>query len=292
MSDNQKQIAVIPRPENAFPIQTMADLKTASELIQQAGFLGARNAGEGMVILKAAQQAGMGLIEFQQKFHFRQGRFSMQAHAMLSELVDRGGSYKINQRDDKCASLTLTKGDNTYTSTITWEDALGEPFVYAGNEDAQLAELDKPLEKRKLKAKYKTPRSRMQMLWARAVSDGVVVVDPGARMLYTPEEVDDITVDSPRAPRQIATEEAVRRARAVEPVVVDAGAGVIPIVYTICPDGFGEYSNKPWREFTDEELEAAHGASAMPQPYKDGIVAEFKRRHPDAAVVADEGGEQ
>ena len=197
----------------SLPAQSMAELATAGDLLAQAGFLGTRNPGEGFLVMAACQQTGMSLVEFQQKYHLRQGRFSMQAHAMLAEFVERGGSYKLIERSPERAALELTIGGNTYLSEITWEQAQEEPFVYAGGESAQLAALDLPREKRQIKSKYKTPRSRMQMLWARAVSDGVVVVDPGARGgIYTPEEMDDIPAPARSdEPARITVEEATRR---------------------------------------------------------------------------------
>ena len=185
---------------SVLPVQGMGDLRSAGELLAQASFLGCRNAGEGFVLMATCQQSGLSLIEFQQRYHFRQGRFSIQAHALLAEFVERGGSYKVVERSPTRAAIEFTKDGNKYLSEITWDQAAEEPFVYAGSEDAALAELAKPVGKRRLKNKYATPRSRMQMLWARAVSDGVVVVDPGARGgMYTPEETDDFAPALPPA---------------------------------------------------------------------------------------------
>lgn len=181
----------IAKTSDALPIQNMSDIASAGTLLAQANFLGTKNAGEGFVVMTVCRQTGMSLLEYQQKFHYRQGRFSMQAHAMLDSFVERGGTYKIIARSTEHAAIEFKKGDNIYLSELTWEQAQQEPFVYAGNENEQLAELKKPFAQRKLKNKYATPRARQQMLWARVVSDGVVVVDPGARMGYTPEETED-----------------------------------------------------------------------------------------------------
>lgn len=183
-----------------LPMNGMGDLFNAGELLAQASFLGCRNAGEGFVLMATCQQSGLSLIEFQQRYHFRQGRFSIQAHALLAEFVERGGSYRVIERSPTRAAIEVAKDGNKYLSEITWDQAAEEPFVYAGSEDQALAELSKPVGKRRLKNKYSTPRSRMQMLWARAVSDGVVVVDPGARGgMYTPEETDDFAPALPPA---------------------------------------------------------------------------------------------
>lgn len=214
----------------ALPFTGMGDIASAGDLLAQAGFLGCRNAGEGFVVMATCQQAGMSLIEFQAKYHYRQGRFSIQAHALLAEFVQRGGKYKLIERSPNRAALELTSDGNVYVSDITWDQAAAEPFVYAGNESEQLAELAKPVDKRRLKAKYQTPRSRMQMLWARAVSDGVVVTDPGARGgVYTPEETEDFAPALPaHEPHEITIENAMQRqASAVAAVESVATVGVV-----------------------------------------------------------------
>jgi hypothetical protein len=190
--------------QSDIPIKDMSDCGVAANLFSQAGFLGAKNPGEGFLALCAWRQSGMTIVDFQQQYHYRQGRFSMQAHAMLNEFVKRGGSYELVERSVERAALKLKKDGQEYISSLTWAEALAEPFIYAGNETDQLVELAKPMEKRKIKAKYQTPRSRMQMRWARVVSDGVVVLDPGARKGYTPEECDDFALEP--LPRREAVE--------------------------------------------------------------------------------------
>ena len=262
----------IVRTGHSLPASSMADLATAGQLLAQAGFLGTRNQGEGFMVLATCQQTGMSLIEFQQKFHLRQGRFSMQAHAMLAELCERGGSYKLIERSPDRAALELTKDGNKFISEITWEDAQNEPFVYAGNETDQLAELEKPLDKRKLKAKYRTPRSRMQMLWARAVSDGVVVIDPGARGgIYTPEESSDFEDTTKSTPTPISEDEAVRRAKIVTAEAAD---------FTIVPEGCGDLSGKKWTELETDMLIAATGSDipAITEDHKELIRSIVKQR--------------
>lgn len=177
---------------NELPLQNMAEVATAGQLLAQAGYLGTRNPGEGFLVMASARQMGISLVEFQQKFHFRQGRFSMAAHAILAEFESRGGKFEMVCRTPEKAELRLVKNEKTYNFAITWEECKEEPFIYAGNELEQLAELKKPFDKRKLKNKYSTPRSRMQMLWARLVSDSVATIDPAARLAYTPEETEDI----------------------------------------------------------------------------------------------------
>jgi len=234
-----------------LPMHDMTDLYKAGDLLAQAGYLGTRNAGEGFLVMGACQQTGMSLIEFQQNYHLRQGRFSMAAHAMLAKLCERGGSYKILERTSVRAALELSKDGNVYVSEFTWEQAQDEPFIYAGKDEEQMAALEMPREKRKIKTKYKTPRSRMQMLWVRAVSDGVVVVDPGARgNIYTPEEVEDFAPER-STPAPITPDEAARRAKPVEATTFTApDASVCPVLGT-------EYDGRPWSDIPTEALQNA-----------------------------------
>lgn len=260
--------------QGALPFAGMSDIADAGTLLAQASFLGCKNPGEGFVLMATCQQTGMSLIQFQQKYHFRQGRFSIQAHALLAEFVERGGAYKIVERSPVRAALELTKDGNTYVSEVTWEQALQEPFVYRGDESDALAELTKPLDKRKLKAKYQTPRARMQMLWARALSDGVVVVDPGARGgIYTPEETEDFAPALPAHEEQSipAAEVPARVAAAmgkaqkpapapapVEPVTVTVEATITPVVEVapdpnLCPIP-GKMLGVPWTKMETDIL--------------------------------------
>lgn len=181
-----------------LPVASMQDLVLAGEKLAQANFMGAKSSGQGFLLAATAYQQRMSFVQLAAKYHYQQNTLSVQAHAILSELVQRGGSYKIIAREPNRAAIQLTKDGNTYLSDLTWEAALKETFVYAGKESDALAELLKPVDKRRLKPKYQTPWSRKQMLWARAVSDGVVTVDPGARGgLYTPEEVEDFAPSAP-----------------------------------------------------------------------------------------------
>ena len=271
----------------ALPFTSMGDIATAGQLLAQANFLGTRNPGEGFMVMAACSQMGMSLVDFQQKFHLRQGRFSIQAHELLAQLVARGGSYKIIERSPARAALEMAKDANVYLSEITWDQAMQEPFVYGGREEDQLAELGKPVEKRRLKAKYQTPRSRMQMLWARAVSDGVVCVDPGARGgMYTPEETDDIidvanaAVTAGPTPVAIPVEAITQRVEAVAAAAVSFAppapakpAVVVPAVdpepnpflmaaaksinFAVCPIPECAVTGKPWSEFDAEDLKVA-----------------------------------
>ncbi len=125
-----------------------------------------------------------------QRYHLIKNKLSMQADAMLAEF-DMVGKHRLIERSPERAAIELDLDGKTYRFELTWEQAQAEPFVYEGKEAdvvAALAAGRKP----PIKPKYATPRARMQMLWARVVSDSVTAIYPGAKSgCYTPEEVDD-----------------------------------------------------------------------------------------------------
>lgn len=167
-----------------LPMQSMADIAKAGELIAQSGMLGARNPAEGFLIAATCQQEGMSFLTFRERYNIISGRISIKAEAMLSRLLELGGEYKIIARDPEKAALWLRYKSAEFTSSLTWADAQQE--TYTRGKDGK-----------SLKDNWSTPRRRMQMLWARAVSDGVRTVCPLAtRGTYTPEEVMDF--DDPR----------------------------------------------------------------------------------------------
>lgn len=261
----------LPAPSTAIQCASLADLSSAGALVAQAGFLGAKNPAEGFLVLATCQQEALSLVKFQQKYHFFQGRFSMEAHSILAEFVARGGTYKLIERTQERAALLLSKDGNEYLSEVTWADCQEEPFVYRGNPSEQMAQLSRPVEQRTVKDKYATPRSRMQMLWSRAISDGVVVVDPGVRGgVYPPEITDDFTVyeknitpqDAPAAPagtRQGSPKTApvtgkpmtAEQAQEAIDVMSREVASVDP---STCPIP-GMLYGKPWAELTREHLQ-------------------------------------
>jgi hypothetical protein len=139
---------------------------------------------QGQAIMLACLCDGITPFDFSRKYHMIQGRPTMKAGAMLAEFHRQGGKHEILQRSAEGASVKLTIDGEEYVSTLTWEDAQKEDFVMSkpdrdGNRD--------------IKDNYRYPRKRMQMLWARVISDGVEALRPSIRNgLYTPEEVGDI----------------------------------------------------------------------------------------------------
>ena len=116
--------------------------------------------------------------EIARRYHIIDGRLSMKAGAMLADFRVRGGRHRIIERSPERAAIELTIDGQSQQFSFTWEEAKKEPFVYGKNDT--------------VKTNYATPRIRMQMLWARVVSDSIEAMAPEiAYGVYTPEELSD-----------------------------------------------------------------------------------------------------
>jgi hypothetical protein len=256
-----------------LPVQNSADVFALARAFAQAHVLGARNDAEGVMALKVVMEVG--IVKANETYNIMMGRLSKKASAICADFLKAGGTYRIVKRDSECAELVASYGETKeMTFRFTWEEAQGEPFVYEGHPNAQQAALARPIEKRVLKDKYKTPRSRMQMLWARVVSDmGMALCPTVCEGTYPPEVTEDFDDDPQRTPAApmapISEEEAARRAKNVT-AEVGVAALAIPDA-TICPEGFGEYSGKAWAEMDDETLAAAEKAEGLTAGHKAAI---------------------
>ena len=154
---------------------------------------------QGRVIAMTCLAERITPFDFLRRYHIMGGKATMQANAMLAEFVRRGGEYEVVSATADRAEVILrkgkTRGQQTYTSSITWEEAAQEPWPY--NNDAANGKIKKRLadgsiNPNALKTNWATPRARSNMLWARAVSEGVRRFDCTVNHgVYTPEEVSD-----------------------------------------------------------------------------------------------------
>ena len=181
--------AITTTQPNAIALQTAGVFGTFDALekfgnyIFQSNMFGVRNPAEGFVIGITCQQEGMTLMQFKERYHLIQGQVAMKSEAMLANLLELGGEYEVIERTPERAALKVTYKKATFVSELKWEDAQKEDYTKGRNGQ--------------LKDNWSTPRRRMQMMWARAVSDGVRAVCPLAtRGHYTPEEAVDF--DEPK----------------------------------------------------------------------------------------------
>lgn len=271
MNATTKNNAVVlaERPAALLPINNVADLQTLGTVLAQSDLFGAKNPAEGLAIVAMCQQKRISWMDFMQNFHMIQGRIAKKTDAILADFHRMGGKHEIISRTPEVAEAKFTLGKATYDSKVSWEDCKLEPFVYNGKESDVLALMERGLHDRLvIKAKYRTPRSRMQMLWARCVSDGVRVVSPECvQGIYTPEETEDFT----EAP---ATAPIVQTAAPV----VTVAASQSPLSIEVCP--CGPATGERWDDesvFTLETLkQAIQGTNPLLTPevkdYVRGII--------------------
>lgn len=162
------------------PVSAITAIGTA---IAKSRLFGCETIEQGQVLALECMVRGMPPLTLAEKYHLIQGKLSMRADAMLAEFNSRGGKHKIQERSPERVSITLILEGESQDFSFSWEEALQESFVYSSvkGPDGQ------PL----LKDNYATPRRRMQMLWARVVSDAVRAMMPGVNQgRYTPEDLE------------------------------------------------------------------------------------------------------
>ena len=145
-------------------------------------------------------------IEIMTRFHVIKGKLAVKAGVMLADAQRYGWRHRVLSRTSELASLQLIRDDEQLTFSLSWESAKQEPFIY----DLKEAEAVKQLAAGRtppLKPKYSTPRARMQMLWARVVTDAITACCPQAASgCQAPEIVDDFDDEEPakQTPRKRA----------------------------------------------------------------------------------------
>lgn len=184
------------------PIDAMVTLGKA---IAESQMFGCSNVSQGIVLAWECLTSRESSLSLAKKNHIIDGKLSMKADAMLNEFEARGGRYAIVSRTADLAAIELERcGKPTMSFSLSWEQAQDEPFVYAGKEKDIVDAIETWKANKgpqpKLKTKYRTKRARMQMLWARVVSDSIRAVDPGVNYgRYVPEELDDSASESSTA---------------------------------------------------------------------------------------------
>ena len=172
MSDDQKAVML-------YGADPVCAAKQIGEWFAKSGMFGCKSVEQGQVLALACIAERKNPIQILREYHMIDGRLSMRADAMLAGFRQGGGKYKVLARTADKAAIEMSVDGNTEKFSLTWDEAKHEPFV-SGRDG-------------KLKTNWATPRARMQMLWARVVSDAVRTMMPevvaGA---YTPEEIGDM----------------------------------------------------------------------------------------------------
>tara|TARA_Y100000310_G_C20637136_1_gene791792 strand:- start:12 stop:1109 length:1098 start_codon:yes stop_codon:yes gene_type:complete len=149
------------------------------EAFAKSQMFGCKSRDQGKVLAMACITSGADPLSLVQRYHLIDGNLSMRADAMLAGFHERGGKHRIVFRDSDMASVELTYEDQKNIFSLSWIEAQEEPWTKN--------------KKGEIKTNYATPRARMQMMWARVVSDGVRAVCPEVTSgTYTPEELRDL----------------------------------------------------------------------------------------------------
>lgn len=238
------EIPVVKKPYRTLPVNGMNDLVTMGEMIARTKLFGTINPAEGYLLATISYQTDTPINELSQIYNMVHGRLTKKPDAMLADLLLLGGDYKILERTKDSAKIEFTCGDRSYISEVDFEKLKHEPVIYDGKE-GDIAKLINAgqFNKLSIKPKYSTERARMQMIWARCVSDGVRVVCPGAcKGIYTPEEASDFDEETtapcaPPAPLHSFNPPEVTPS--VSPV-------------EICP--IGQFEGKKWEELETDIL--------------------------------------
>lgn len=188
-------------------------------------------------------------LSIAEKYHLIHGKLSMKTEAMLADFrtVAKGMHRVICRTPDKVAIELITADRQSHEFELTWAEAKREPFVYEGKESTVVDQINSgKIESLKLKAKYATDRSRMQMLWARLVSDSIRCIAPEVICgTYTPEEVSDFD----QMPEVIRNDQPVEAEEIEE---AETTAGNITFETTVEP----EEEEKPVEPFDENTAES------------------------------------
>lgn len=176
--------------------QNLPAIEKMAEWIAKSGMFGCSLDVQANIIACDVFITDTPLIEYQKRNMLVGGRPAIPYDAMIAAFQESGGKIKVVEKSPAAARVELTFDGATTPFALTWEEAQQEPFVYAGKEKDIVAQLSRG-EKPRLKDKYATPRSRAVMLYARVISDGIRTVAAKCNFgCYTPEEIDDIPVNS------------------------------------------------------------------------------------------------
>lgn len=264
------------QPAALLPINNVQELQFLGTVLSQSQLFGQSNPAEGLAIVAMCHQKRISWMDFMENFHMIKGKVSKKTDAILADFHMIGGTHLPISRTEEVAEAKFTLGKASYTSKLTWEECKSEPFIYQGKEDDVIKHLEAGnIDALKIKAKYRTPRARKQMLWARVVSDGVRVVAPECcRGIYTPEEVDDFAPETvPVSPMPVVQ-------TAAAPVA--SAADVVGSV-EVCP--VGPATGKRWDDesvFSVDTLkQALNGTHEKLTPeMKDYIRGLIEKREP------------
>jgi hypothetical protein len=192
------------------PLEAVREMGNA---IAKSRMFGCESIEQGMVFAWECFARKCSPLSLTETYHVIDGKLSMRADAMLARFLEAGGSHEILERTANRAAVQLWMGGHSQEFAITWEEAQEEGLDQSKNGT---------------KRNWSTPRRRMQMLWARVISDGVRAMAPNVCAgKYTPEDFGqsaDGGNDKTAEPDEVQTEYVV--AATVQPAAVKPASPV------------------------------------------------------------------
>ena len=193
--------ATVPPPSKSTALSVYSRIRDPLEfakimgpVIYNSKMFGCTNVDQGRVLALQFMVRGIDPFEFRARHHIIGGNVSMSAEAMLADFrTVCGGSHTIVARTPEKAAVELQIGRKKQLFEFTLAEAMGENYIYTS--DAVIGKVPKllpsgQLNPAALKENWSTPRRRMQMLWARVISDAVGAMAPEVSSgKQTPEEL-------------------------------------------------------------------------------------------------------
>lgn len=272
-------------------VRTVDEIRAIGEAMAKSCMMGCDTPEKGMIVAMTCMTERISPLRFSQTYHIVDNKVTMRADAMVARFQELGGVLEIVSRTPELAKVRLTFRNTSGEFALAWADAEKEPFTKTRDG--------------KIKTSYATPRARMQMLWARVVSDGIRTVCPLVNSgTYTAEEISDpeyevaapamvagtdITnepvqsVPEPATPRKRGRQAAMKQAEGVtvsppiaatpEPAATETTTDTVESDPTRCPHG--TVKGAVWSMLSIQQLEVA--ATWMHPKMTDAHRAEAKK---------------
>jgi hypothetical protein len=153
-------------------------IETLGEVLAKSRIFGCESIEQGKVMAWECLARRTPPLQLKETYHLintgQGATLTMRADAMLAGFLSIGGRHRIIERTGDRAAVELTHGGQTVEFECTLADA----------KEAGLTE-----GKKGEKENWSSPRQRMQMLWARVISDGVRAMAPQVCAgKYTPDD--------------------------------------------------------------------------------------------------------
>jgi hypothetical protein len=176
------------------PISAQGDfIIRMGKMIAASKMFGCNNDAQGCILAAACGGDMSRLVKIKQTYHIIGGNLTMRSDAMLAKFVSKPkNSFRSLSRTFDKAAIELKSGKEVHTFEITWAEAAIEDYVWTkeANADKKKRFVNGMINESMLKDNWSTPRRRMQMLWARVISDGVRAMDPTVNCgTYTADEM-------------------------------------------------------------------------------------------------------